>query len=102
MLQSHEMYLKEWAREFNAPILSVDYSLAPEHPYPAAANESFYAYCWALQNAPSLGTTAEKVILVGDSAGGNLVMSVAIRVWAIGIYGPTLPSPQHRLPLEPI
>lgn len=79
-MQSHEMYLKSWARDLNAPIVSVDYSLAPEFPYPAASDEGFYAYCWVLKHAELLGSTGEHIILTGDSAGGNLVLSVAIRV----------------------
>lgn len=63
--KSHEMYLREWAVQLNIPILSIDYSLAPEAPFPRALEEVFYAYCWALQNCSLLGTTAEKVIFAG-------------------------------------
>lgn len=53
--KSHEPYLKSWAQELGAPILSIDYSLAPEAPFPRALEECFYAYCWALKNCRLLG-----------------------------------------------
>lgn len=53
--KSHEPYLKSWAQELSAPILSIDYSLAPEAPFPRALEECFYAYCWALKNCHLLG-----------------------------------------------
>lgn len=63
------MYLRVWARELRVPIVSVDYSLAPEAPFPRALEECFFAYAWVLKNAGKLGTTAEFVCLAGDSAG---------------------------------
>uniref|UniRef100_A0AAY5KT65 Hormone-sensitive lipase n=1 Tax=Esox lucius TaxID=8010 RepID=A0AAY5KT65_ESOLU len=48
--KSHEPYLKSWSQELGVPILSVDYSLAPEAPFPRALEECFYAYCWAIKN----------------------------------------------------
>jgi len=62
---SHLVYLKSFAKGVGAPIISVDYSLAPEAPYPRALHEAFYAYLWALENAHLLGSTAEKVIFAG-------------------------------------
>ena len=44
--KSHETYLKQWATEWDIPILSIDYSLAPEAPYPRALEEVVYAYAW--------------------------------------------------------
>ncbi|EDQ89034.1 uncharacterized protein MONBRDRAFT_25836 [Monosiga brevicollis MX1] len=77
--QSHEMYLRRWAKVLRTPILSIDYSLAPEHRYPTALQEVVYAYRWAITHATRLGSTAERVIVVGDSAGGNLVTALALR-----------------------
>ena len=64
---SHEPYLRDWARQLGVPILSVDYSLAPEAPFPRALEEMLYAYCWALKNCHLLGSTAQRVLLVGTS-----------------------------------
>ncbi|KAI5620849.1 hormone-sensitive lipase isoform X2 [Silurus asotus] len=76
--KSHEPYLKSWSQDLNAPILSVDYSLAPEAPFPRALEECFFAYCWALKNHTLLGWTGERVCLAGDSAGGNLCITVSM------------------------
>ncbi|XP_052805731.1 hormone-sensitive lipase-like [Mya arenaria] len=86
--QSHEDYLRLWSRQLEAPILSVDYSLAPEQPFPRALEETFYAYAWALNNHDKLGWTGERVCFAGDSAGGNLVVSTALRAVSYGIRVP--------------
>lgn len=86
---SHEPYLRDWARKLGVPILSVDYSLAPEAPFPRALDEMVYAYCWALNNCHLLGSTAQRVVLVGDSAGANLNMSLALKCIELGLRPPT-------------
>ncbi|XP_056141669.1 hormone-sensitive lipase [Lampris incognitus] len=86
--KSHEPYLKSWSQDLGVPILSVDYSLAPEAPFPRALEECFYAYCWALKNHHLLGWTGETVCLVGDSAGGNLCMTTSMRAAAHGVRMP--------------
>uniref|UniRef100_A0AAR2M672 Hormone-sensitive lipase n=1 Tax=Pygocentrus nattereri TaxID=42514 RepID=A0AAR2M672_PYGNA len=86
--RSHESYLKTWSRDLNVPILSVDYSLAPEAPFPRALEECFYAYCWALKNCHLLGSTAERVCLAGDSAGGNLCLTVSMKAMSHGVRTP--------------
>ncbi|XP_076008655.1 hormone-sensitive lipase isoform X1 [Genypterus blacodes] len=86
--KSHEPYLKSWSQDLDVPILSVDYSLAPEAPFPRALEECFYAYCWALRNHHLLGWTGEKVCLVGDSAGGNLCVTTSMRAAAYGVRMP--------------
>nr|XP_057909214.1 hormone-sensitive lipase isoform X2 [Doryrhamphus excisus] len=86
--KSHEPYLKSWSQDLGVPILSVDYSLAPEAPFPRALEECFYAYCWALRNHHLLGWTGEKVCLVGDSAGGNLCVTTSLRAAAYGVRMP--------------
>lgn len=77
--KSHLVYLYEWANALNVPIFSIDYSLAPESPYPRALNEVFYAYCWALKNCELLGSTCEKVVFVGDSAGANICLAALLK-----------------------
>lgn len=82
----HLVYLKEWAADVpDAVILSVDYRLAPENPYPAALDDCLYAYQWALENTTILGTKAERVVLCGDSAGGNLAVAVALKAQTYGL-----------------
>lgn len=77
--KSHELYLRDWAVALDVPIISIDYSLAPAAPFPRAIEEVFYAYCWSLKNAALLGTTAQVVIMAGDSAGANLNLACAIQ-----------------------
>ncbi|XP_036689234.1 hormone-sensitive lipase isoform X2 [Balaenoptera musculus] len=86
--KSHEPYLKSWAQELGAPILSIDYSLAPEAPFPRALEECFYAYCWAVKHCALLGSTGERICLAGDSAGGNLCFTVSLRAAAYGVRLP--------------
>ncbi|XP_058807221.1 hormone-sensitive lipase isoform X2 [Phymastichus coffea] len=87
--KSHEAYLRTWTHELDVPILSIDYSLAPEAPYPRALEEVLYAYVWALKHASSmLGSTAKKIIFVGDSAGANLNLVTAIRCLELDIRPP--------------
>lgn len=86
--KSHELYLRDWAVSLKVPILSIDYSLAPDAPFPRAVEEVFYAYCWAIKNANFLGTTAEKIVLCGDSAGANLCLTIAIKCIELGIKKP--------------
>ncbi|CRL00605.1 CLUMA_CG013865, isoform A [Clunio marinus] len=86
--KSHETYLREWASKLDVPILSVDYSLAPEAPFPRAIEEIFYAYCWALQNPEFVGSTGEHIVFVGDSAGGNLNTACVIQCIEHGIRLP--------------
>lgn len=65
--KSHEAYLRTWTYELDIPILSIDYSLAPEAPYPRALEEVLYAYAWALKHSSSmLGSTAKKIIFAGE------------------------------------
>ncbi|KTG46868.1 hypothetical protein cypCar_00015634 [Cyprinus carpio] len=87
-LREGQPYLRSWSQDLNAPILSVDYSLAPEAPFPRALEECFYAYCWAIKNHNLLGWTGERVCLAGDSAGGNLCVTVSMRAAAHGVRMP--------------
>ena len=64
--KSHLDYLHSWSSQLDVPILSIDYSLAPEAAYPRALEEVFYSYCWMLNNFSKLGTTGRRIILAGE------------------------------------
>ncbi|CAF2789091.1 unnamed protein product [Rotaria sp. Silwood2] len=85
---THEVYLKPWALSLEIPIVSIDYSLAPEYPFPRAIEECFYAYAWVLKNANKLGWNGKTLLLVGDSAGGNLVTVVTMKAIEAGLRKP--------------
>ena len=50
-----QVYLRSWSKEVGCPIFSVDYSFAPQHPFPRQLEEAFFAYCWARKNHTQLG-----------------------------------------------
>ncbi len=65
------------AIELDLPVVSVDYRLAPEHPFPAAFEDSLAAVRWIASGRPELARTATSLFLAGDSAGGNLAAAVS-------------------------
>jgi acetyl esterase/lipase len=65
------------AAQSGVRILSVDYRLAPEHPYPAALEDALAAYRWAREQAATFGAQPGLVAVGGDSAGANLALVVA-------------------------
>ncbi|KPI92481.1 Hormone-sensitive lipase [Papilio xuthus] len=86
--KSHETYLREWAAKLNVPILSVDYSLAPQAPFPRALEEVFYAYCWMVNNFKEIGTTGKRIVFAGDSAGANLIAGCTLKILSAGLRPP--------------
>ncbi|XP_013139830.1 PREDICTED: hormone-sensitive lipase [Papilio polytes] len=86
--KSHEAYLREWAAKLDVPILSVDYSLAPQAPFPRALDEVFYAYCWMLNHFKDIGTTGKRIVFAGDSAGANLIAGCTLKILSAGLRPP--------------
>lgn len=58
-------------------VFNVNYRLAPRHPYPAALADVGRAYAWVVENAARYGGNPERIIIAGESAGGNLTLALA-------------------------
>ena len=77
-LDSHDVVCRKLADEGQLIVISVDYRLAPEHKFPAAVDDAIAATKWIADNAKQLGIDASRLMVGGDSAGGNLAAVVAI------------------------
>jgi acetyl esterase len=65
-------------------VMSVDYRLAPEHPFPAAVEDAFAAVRWVAGNAEEIAADPSRIAVAGDSAGGNLATVVCLLAREVG------------------
>ncbi len=77
-LVTHANTCRFTAAQAGCKVLAVGYRKAPEHPFPAALEDSIAAFRWAVAHAGELGVDASRVAVGGDSAGGNLAVGVAL------------------------
>ena len=78
-------------------VLAVEYRKAPESKFPAAHEDAFAAYKWALAHAGEIGADPKRVAVAGESAGGNLAANVSIRARDEGVQ-----MPVHQLLVYPV
>jgi acetyl esterase len=80
-LETHDVVCRKLAHEGEMMVISVDYRLAPEHRFPAAVDDAITATKWIAANAERLAIDPARLVVGGDSAGGNLaaVVSLAAR-----------------------
>lgn len=77
------------ANETGCQVISVGYRLAPEHPFPAAVADCYAATTWAVENARDIGGDPDRVVIGGDSAGGNLTAAVSLLARDRAAFRPT-------------
>lgn len=94
-LDTHDNLCRLICRDGGIQVISVDYRLAPEHKAPAAVDDAYAAYRWALDHAAGLGAT--RIVVGGDSAGGNLAAVVTQQA-----RDSELPLPALQLLLYPV
>jgi acetyl esterase len=67
-----------FAEDTGATVVSVDYRLAPEHPYPAAFDDCYGVLIWLAEKGTEIGVDSARIAVVGDSAGGSLTAALAL------------------------
>lgn len=77
-IETHAGLTAEMARRLDLPVISVEYRLAPEHPWPAAPDDAEAAVRWIAQNGEAFGREFTGLVISGDSAGGNLTLVTAL------------------------
>jgi len=87
-IESHDQVCRYLCRDSGVAVVSVDYRLAPEHPFPAAYDDAVAALRWVADNGEQIGVDRHLLSVGGDSAGGNLAAAVAI--WARDQHAPPL------------
>ena len=89
-LDTHDSMCRLFAVEARCVVASVDYRLAPEHPFPAGLDDALAAFCWLREHAEALGGRSDRMAIAGDSAGANLATLVCHRLRDAGLPQPML------------
>ncbi|WP_280266371.1 alpha/beta hydrolase [Nocardia wallacei] len=107
-IDSHDRFCRTMANETGALVVSVDYRLAPEHRFPAAARDGYAVLRWIGEHAPEFGGDPGRIAVGGDSAGGNVVTvaaqlardlggpPIALQLLMYPMLDPTCSSASHR------
>jgi acetyl esterase len=95
--KTYDASVRALAKDTNAIVVAVDYHQAPEYPFPAPANDAFFAYKWVLDHVKEFNRDANRIAVGGESAGGNLaaVVSLMARDYKVKL-------PVHQLLIYPV
>lgn len=96
-LDSHDQFCRSMANETGALVVSVDYRQAPEHRFPAAAEDAYTVLCRLAETADRYGGDPARIAVAGDSAGGNLAAVAALMARDRG--GPAVTSQLLMYPM---
>lgn len=96
-LNTYDSSCRALANSANCLVLSLAYRQAPEHPFPAAHDDAFAAYRWALKNCGSIGADPHRIAVGGESAGANLAAAVCLLAKSKSIR-----QPVHQLLVYPV
>lgn len=88
--KSNDEECNHYAAKYGLTVVSAEYRLAPEHPYPAAIDDCFEAWEWLLDNAESLGVDPHRIAIAGQSAGGGLAAALCQRIQDAGGIQPAV------------
>jgi acetyl esterase len=77
-IDTHDNLCRLLCDRAEAVVVSIDYRLAPEHPWPAALKDCYAGTQWAERNAADFGGDRDRLVVAGDSAGGNLAATVSL------------------------
>lgn len=104
---THRSQALQHAHRAGYLVFNINYRLAPQHPFPAAIADACMAYRWVTQNAARFGGDPERIVVAGESAGGNLALGVAIaatyrrpELYARGLFA--VQPPLGVMPLMPL
>ena len=87
-VDEYHIMVSKMARITNQIIISVEYRLAPEFPFPAGLNDCFAVLCWLQDHGNDIGTDTSRISVMGDSAGGNLATVLTLRCRDEGRHQP--------------
>ena len=95
--QAHYQIAKLYAKRANCKVVVTDYRLLPENRYPVAIEDCYGTYMWVLENADKLGIDPDRIIVTGDSAGGNIACAVLMM-----LKDRNVPLPKGALLVYPV
>jgi acetyl esterase len=78
-VDEYHIMVSKLARKTDQIIVSVEYHLAPEFPFPAGLNDCWAVFCWLQEHAKMIGADPKRIFVMGDSAGGNLATVLTLR-----------------------